>query len=276
MLAALICSLACVAGPDGPPGEVLAEAAGEPITRGRVALYLTLSRVPRDLWDARWDDTVRVLEDRALMRRYLAGRRAAADEAELDAATDSLRTRLGDDPAAALNNLGATEADVRAEAALPKAWEVQARRLVTPDRLRRHFDENRRRFDGTALTVAQIFVPGDATDELARLKARVDAGELTFADAAEQSSQAPTASAGGLIGPVRAGDGRVVPEVSAAAFALDEGVVGGPVRSAFGTHLVTVLGVAEPGDLALEDVRREVRRDLKAELWDETVAGLRD
>ena len=171
---------------------------------------------------------------------------------------------------------GVTAADVRAEAALPLAWEVQARRLITPKALREHFETHRRRFDGTAVTLAQIFKPGDAADELAAVKRRIEAGELTFAAAAGRYSEAPSAAAGGVIGPVRFGDGRVPPEVSAAAFspALKDGAVAGPVRSAVGTHLVTVVGVAEPGDLELEDVAGRVRRDLKRRLREEQLARL--
>lgn len=275
MLPALVlCLLA--AGPDGPPGEVLAEAGGESITRGRTALFLTLAEVPRDRWADRWDATVEELKDRAVMRRYLAGRRATPEDSILEQATERLSTRLGDDPAVTLEKLGLTADDLAAEAALPKAWEVQARRLITPDRLRAHFDAHRRRYDGTALTVAHIFKPGDATDELAAVKQKIDAGELTFAEAAKRFSAAKASAAdGGVIGPVRAGDGRVVPEVSDAAFSLKDSEVSGPVRSRLGTHLVTVTGIAEPGELVLEDVRRTVRDDLKADLWDETLAGLR-
>ena len=265
-------------GPDGPPAAVLAEAGGEAITRGRVALFLTLSRRPRQTWPDAWGATVDRLRDRALMRRYLKTRRAVPESSIVNSAVRALEQRLGDDPAAVaakLQTLSVTADDLRAEAELPKAWEVHARRLITPARLRDYFEEHRPRYDGTALTVAHVFKPGDATAELAALKGRIDAGELTFAEAARQHSQSPTAADGGVIGPVRAGDGRVPPEVSAAVFSLEPGGVAGPVRSRFGTHLVTVTGVAEPGELVLEDVRATVRRDLKRELWDEIVAGLR-
>ena len=275
MLPALVlCLLA--AGPDGPADEVLAEAGGERITRGRAALFLTLAKVPRDRWADRWDWAVGELEERAVMRRYLAARRATPEASILERAVARREADLGENPAAKLAELGVTADDLAAEAALPKAWEVQARRLITPDRLRDHFEANRRRYDGTALTVAHVFRPGDATDELAALRARIEAGELTFAEAAERFSAAKESGAtGGVIGPVRFGDGRVPPAVSEAAFALKDGEISDPVRSSVGTHLVTVTGVAEPGELVLEDVRRRVRDDLKAELWDETLSGLR-
>ncbi|NNJ27898.1 peptidylprolyl isomerase [Alienimonas chondri] len=273
-----------LAGPDGPPNEVLAEVAGESITRGRVHLLLTLRGVPEEKRAAAWDEATATLADRARMRRFLATRRAVPDEAELDAQTAALLVEhFGEDKAAqtaALAKLGATPADVRAEAALPLAWEEQAQRLITPAALREYFEANRRRYDDTALTVAHIFQPGDATEALARVKARIDAGELTFAEAAKQFSKSPTASKGGVIGALRAGDGKAPPEVSAAAFALppdgsEDGTVLGPVRSAVGTHLVSVLGVAEPGELSLTDVRSRVRRDLKRRLWFEQIERLR-
>ena len=282
MPAALCLALLTFAGPagppDGPPGEVLAEAGGESITRGRVALFLTLTRAPPKTWTGRWDETVTELEDRALMRRFLTLRRAEPEESLIDRQTELLLDRLGETPEAvdaALEALGVTPADVRAEAALPLAWEVQARRLVTPEALRDYFERRRRRFDGTALDVAQIFRPGEATAELADLRAKIEAGVLTFAEAARQYSAAPSAAAGGAVGPVRFAGGQVPPEVAAAAFALEVGAISEPVRSAAGTHLVTVTGVAEPGELSLEDVRKAVRRELKAARWDEQVARLR-
>ena len=68
--------LSLAAGPDGPPNETLAEVAGETITRGRVHLYLTLKNVPERARGAVWEETVAHMRERALMRRFLAGRRA--------------------------------------------------------------------------------------------------------------------------------------------------------------------------------------------------------
>ena len=274
----LLVAVLVAPGPDGPPGEVLAEVAGEAITRGRVNLLLALRNVPEKGRAAAWDATVAEMADRARMRRFLAGRRATPDEAALDAQVAVLLKNFGEDEAAQtaeLAAMGVTADDVRTEAALPRAWERHARLLITSDSLRAHFEANRRRFDDTALTVAHVFRPGDATAELADVKRRLDAGELTFAQAAERYSEAPSAKDGGLIGPVRYGDGRVPPEVAAAAFALPEGAVSDPVRSAVGTHLVTVLGVAEAGEVGLEDVFLPVRRYLKAKLWAEQGERLR-
>ncbi|QDT15388.1 peptidylprolyl isomerase [Alienimonas californiensis] len=283
MFAPLLCVLLLAAGPERPPDEVLAEAAGESITRGRVNLLLKLRGTPASARAAAWDDAVQTLADRARMRRFLASRRATPDAKELETQTAALLARFGKDEEAqtvALQKLGVTADDVRAEAALPLAWEQQARRLITPDALRDHFEANRLRYDDTALTVAHIFQPGDATAELAKVKQQIDAGALTFAQAAAQHSQAPTAKSGGVIGPLRPGDGKAPPEVTAAAFDLAQGgatpgAVSEPVRSAVGTHLVTVLGVAEPGELTLEDVLAPVRRDLSRQLWFEQLERLR-
>ena len=278
MPVALLCAVLLASGPDGPASEVLAEAAGESITRGRVALYLTLARVPESRWEPRWDGAVRELEDRALMRRFLKARRAVPEESVVEQQTERLLGRLGEDEAAVdarLRDLGVTRADVTAEAALPKAWEIQARRLITPEVLRDYFEANRRKYDGTALAVSQIFKPGDAADTLKAVKAKIDAGTLTFADAARTHSEAPSGEAGGAIGPVRYLTGDAPAAVAEAAFAAETGTVVGPVRSPLGTHLVLVTGVAEPGELSLEDVRARVRRDLKAELWAEQVNRLR-
>ncbi|MEM9702930.1 MAG: peptidylprolyl isomerase [Planctomycetota bacterium] len=283
MLAPLLLVASLVAGPDGPTGEVVVEAAGEAVTRGRVKLLLTLRRTPEERWADVWDETVQTLADRARMRKFLAQRRATPDADAVLASTAARLKRFGEDEAAqtaALQALGVTAEDVRAEAALPLAWEKQAQRLITPQSLQDFFEANKRRYDDTALTVAHIFQPGDAEATLADVKSQIEAGKLTFAQAARQFSQSPTAANGGVIGALRPGDGKAPPEVATAAFAIptdgsQDGTPLGPVRSAVGTHLVTVIGVAERGELTLEDVNQRVRRDLKRQLWTEQVERLR-
>jgi peptidyl-prolyl cis-trans isomerase C len=86
---------------------------------------------------------------------------------------------------------------------------------------------------------------GAETDAwLTALRAKIDARELTFADAASQYSTCPSASEGGDLGTF--GPGAMVPEFDAAVF--NEAVPLGAmqkVTTKFGTHLLRVVERSE-------------------------------
>jgi parvulin-like peptidyl-prolyl isomerase len=182
-----------------------------------------------------------------------------------------------------LASSGFTPESLRAELTLAMSWRIHVGRVVTPERVRKHFDEHRAEFDGTQVRARQILLTVETardSEELAAAEARltkmrseIEAGKLTFADAARQHSQAASAEQGGDVGwfPFR---GKMPEEFSRAAFALKPGEIGLPFRSRFGVHLVTATE-CKPGDLVLEDVRSAVLSQLSEELWRTTVAELR-
>jgi peptidyl-prolyl cis-trans isomerase C len=223
------------------------------------------------------------LVDRRLMQGFLAERKAAASELELDAELRRIREliqRSGETPEAVLARLGYTEETLREELELPLAWRSYARLLITPNRLREYFAKHQRRFDGTEVRASQIFLKAQtpeereaALDKLTAIRGRIASGELKFADAAKEHSEAPTAAAGGDVGwfPYR---GKMPAEFSQVAFNLGVGEMSEPFASEFGVHLVTVTA-EKPGELSLEDARRDVYAAFADELWDEIVAKQR-
>ena len=79
----------------------------------------------------------------------------------------------------------------------------------------------------------------ETEDWLAMLKGKIEAGEITFAEAAQKYSTCPSKAKGGDLGMF--GPGAMVPEFDAVVF--DETVQIGEIRQAvtkFGTHLVQV------------------------------------
>src|SRR4029079_15533925 len=79
----------------------------------------------------------------------------------------------------------------------------------------------------------------EAQKQLAGLRQKILAGKTTFAEAARQYSQCPTAPKGGEIGFITRqwmGDEKV----ARAAFALSKGEISDVVASEFGLHLLTV------------------------------------
>lgn len=268
---------------DDPDSRVLVRVNGQPITEGQLAALLTSRHVPPEKRAALRRPFLEQLVDQRLMQAFLADRKAAASELELDAEIRRIREliqRSGETPEAVLGRLGYTEDGLREELALPLAWRSYARLLITPDRLREYWAKHRRRFDGTEVRASQIFIKARtaeertaALDTLRGLRARIVAGETGFADAARAHSQAPTATAGGDVGwfPFH---GEMPAGFARAAFSLKAGEISDPFVSDFGAHLLTVTG-EQPGDLSLEDVRREVFTAFADELWDELVAQQR-
>ncbi len=151
------------------------------------------------------------------------------------------------------------------------AWKRYLAHFSTTENLERYFDEHRREFDGTQLRVAQILIKPEspakedrqaALQKAQQLKARLDGKQITFAGAARQYSQAPSSKQGGDIGWIERH--QPMPEAfSRAAFRLNKGVVGQPVETVFGVHLITVLE-EKPGRREFGEVRAEVRSALQA------------
>lgn len=99
----------------------------------------------------------------------------------------------------------------------------------------------------------------DSEEKAAALKAELDGG-ADFAALAGEHGTDGTASRGGELGWFAHGD--MVPEFADAAFAMETGTVSGPVKSAFGWHLIKLeeRRDRQPPELA------EVREDLAGEL----------
>ena len=91
----------------------------------------------------------------------------------------------------------------------------------------------------------------DARGRAEALKTRLGSGE-TFAELAKTNSEDPSAGNGGDLGWI--GRGLTDPAFEKSAFAGQEGAVVGPVRSAFGIHLIHIV-----------TIRREVENDAQRE-----------
>lgn len=123
------------------------------------------------------------------------------------------------------------------------AWNDYLKRQLTEENLRKFFAVHAARYDGTQAKVRQVFLPHDADPPaeplLKKLRAEIEAGAVTFADAARQHSQSPSAANDGLVGWV-AEVGDLPREVYHAVMAVDEPALVGPVQSSLGWHLLSV------------------------------------
>ena len=149
--------------------------------------------------------------------------------------------------------------------------------------LQKYFLQNKQQFDGTEVRGSQIYLklPTNASDQqieaaktkLVKYKQQIEAGEITFAEAAKKWSQSPSGKNGGDLG-FSMYRGKNPVAFSQVLFDLETGEVSQPFQSAFGLHLMTVTE-RRPGQFQLEDVRGIVRNQLRRELWNKSAEALR-
>ncbi len=268
------------------PDAVLATVDGQPIRQSDLEFLVLLRRLPEGEQQRLRSQLVEELIDQELLRAFLADRKTEASAEELDAHIAVVRgtiARGGKNPDEEFARLGITDDVLRRSLALPLAWQRYARQVITRTQITEHFAAHRNLYDGTRRRVSQIVLtlPADA-DEAARmaalerlrtLRADLETGKTTFAEAARTHSDSPSKAAGGDVGWVVHGT-RLPREIAEVAFRTPLRTVSEPFLTRFGAHLVTATE-EEPGDLSLEDVRGEVLADLGRTLWNEQLTALR-
>lgn len=86
---------------------------------------------------------------------------------------------------------------------------------------------------------------------------------LSFEDAARQYSKCPSSQQGGDLGYFTRG--RMVPEFEKAAFEMEEGQTGTPVKTQFGYHLIKVYDRKDGDDKSFDEVRAQIHEQLLAQ-----------
>lgn len=261
---------------------VAAKVNGEAITVGEVRREMERALGGRKVAD---EDLPRVqtqalvvLVDRRLALKTLAEDKIAANPAEIKFELDRIAAQLQRQKVKLdeyLTRAGLDEPGFRRELTWQLTWKKFLEKQLSDANLQKHFAANVRDFDGREIHVAHILlkVPEKATEqdyvaaEARAKKAReeIASGKLTFATAAAQYSQAPTANAGGDLGFIRRRE--PMPELfTQAAFALAKGELSPPVRSKFGVHLIQCVEI-KPGQRSWEDCREELTQAVTAYLF---------
>lgn len=190
--------------------------------------------------------------------RYLAGVKVATEEIERYYQANAERFR--------------TPEAVRLEYLRLSVPELAARQTISEEEIRRVYEQEAERY-GTPeqRRVAHILVALSASapaPEAEQARARIEAlarraraGEDFGALARQHSDDADTAGRGGDLGVIRRGI--LPPELEAAVYALKPGEVGGPVRTAYGYHLVKLTAYTPQRRKPLEAVRQELEERLR-------------
>lgn len=133
---------------------------------------------------------------------------------------------------------------------------------VKDDEVKAYYDENKAQFvRGASVAASHILV--DSEEKANEIKAKIEAGEVSFEDAARENSSCPSSQNGGALGEFTRG--QMVPEFDEAAFSMEVGELRGPVKTQFGFHIIKVTAKNEESEMSFDEVKGQIKNFLLGE-----------
>ena len=133
---------------------------------------------------------------------------------------------------------------------------------VTEDEMKKFFEENKSELvSGETVNASHILV--DSEEKAAELLEKINAGEISFEDAARQNSSCPSSQQGGNLGEFTRG--QMVPEFDEACFTMEVGEIRGPVKTQFGFHLIKLNSKNEAKPIEFSDIADQIREKLTSD-----------
>jgi peptidyl-prolyl cis-trans isomerase C len=98
-------------------------------------------------------------------------------------------------------------------------------------------------------------------EEALEILAKINAGEISFEDAAAKHSSCPSGQRGGNLGDF--GRGQMVPEFDVAVFNMEEGeITSVPVKTQFGYHLIKLISKHPAEEIPFAEIAPEIKNAL--------------
>lgn len=251
--------------------QVVANVSGTEITESRVQRHLDRTIGDRSVTPEQRKilrlSGLQHLVDREIINQFLIGEGIEVGpnqvRLEIDILVGNLE-RVGQTLDEFLAKQHRTQASLEAEIEWKIRWRTYLEQSLTDTVMQNYFQRNRRRFDGTEIRVAQILWrindSPDSTDQALatakQVKADLDGGKLSWAEAVRTHSTAPSRDKGGELGWIRYSE-PMPPDFSQKAFGLDVQETSEPFASKFGVHVLKCLEV-KAGTLDLGDIRELV------------------
>lgn len=133
---------------------------------------------------------------------------------------------------------------------------------VTEDEVKAYYEAHKAEMNsGETVNASHILV--DSEEKATELLASINAGEISFEDAAKANSSCPSSAQGGALGDF--GRGQMVPEFDTACFEMEVGEVRGPVKTQFGYHLIRLNGKNAAETIPYADVRAQLYEQVTRE-----------
>lgn len=147
---------------------------------------------------------------------------------------------------------------------------------VSDEEIQAKYEEQPEKYQ-SAESIGAKHILVDSQELAEAIKARLDAGELSFTEAAAQYSSCPSKEQGGDLGSF--GRGMMVKEFEEAAFMSPLHAISEPVRTEFGYHIIQVYDKAEHAVQPLSEVSDSIRDSLlqskQQERYTQVIADLR-
>ncbi len=149
--------------------------------------------------------------------------------------------------------------DMLANFAIAKAVENVK---VTDDEMKAFFEENKSSLvSGETVNASHILV--DSEEKATELLADINAGKISFEDAARQNSTCPSKDQGGNLGEFSRG--QMVPEFDEACFTMNVGEIKGPVKTQFGYHLIKLNSKNEAKQIEFSEIADQIKAKLTSD-----------
>ena len=130
---------------------------------------------------------------------------------------------------------------------------------LTEEEKRAFFEAQKQSFSKPETASAKHILV-DSEEKANDILGKINAGEVSFEDAAKEHSTCPSKDAGGDLGTF--GRGQMVPEFENAVFNMNNGEVSGPVKTQFGYHLIKLENKNESSIPEYDEVAEEVGKTL--------------
>lgn len=122
-----------------------------------------------------------------------------------------------------------------------------------------YYNENKAQFvQGPTVNASHILV--DSEEKANEILAKINAGEITFEDAAKEFSTCPSGKEGGSLGDF--GRGQMVPEFDEACFTMEVGAVSAPVKTQFGYHIIRLNSKGEETEMPFDAIKAQLKEKL--------------
>ena len=126
---------------------------------------------------------------------------------------------------------------------------------ATEEEVKKYYDENMDKFQkGESVNASHILV--DSEDKANEILAKINAGEVSFEDAARENSTCPSKDNGGNLGEFTRG--QMVPEFDEAVFSMEVGSVSSPVKTQFGYHIIKLISKQEASTYAFDEIKAQL------------------
>ena len=126
---------------------------------------------------------------------------------------------------------------------------------ATEEEVKKYFDDNKDKFQkGESVNASHILV--DSEEKANEILAKINAGEVSFEDAARENSTCPSKDNGGNLGEFTMG--QMVPEFDEAVFSMEVGTISAPVKTQFGYHLIKLISKQEASAYEFEEIKAQL------------------